>query len=271
MKKRGPGNADIGLLIGAVVIGFALGRWQDAARTQNRLDPFSSAVQTVLSPIAQPINRGMVATADFFTGVTSVGQLRAENRQLREAQQATALYTETVTRLQTELDQLRSVVNLAPTYQRQTIVAEIVAYLPQEKRISLNRGRQHGVRPGLAVVVGQNLVGMVQTVETSRSQVLLVTSASFMVGALNGSRNPPSAGIAQGGDGNTLNFTLFEPNMPLEIGDTVLTSGFGDRIPRGIVIGRVLQRNDSIELGTRRAVLDPAVSIGTIREVRIVL
>jgi cell shape-determining protein MreC len=49
----------------------------------------------------------------------------------------------------------------------------------------------------------------------------------------------------------------------------IVTSGLSPRIPYGLVIGRVISAEDDPDYGTRRATIDPALDIGTIREVQI--
>jgi len=83
------------------------------------------------------------------------------------------------------------------------------------------------------------------------------------------SRNPPPIGLFTGINASTLELTLYDPKAPVQIGDVIVTSGYGERIPGGIVIGKVIQVDDDEEFGTRKAMIDPSVSMGQVREVQI--
>jgi rod shape-determining protein MreC len=180
------------------------------------------------------------------------------------------LYSEQVTRLNREVDTLREMQNLPPIPGKSNLVTEISGYFPDVNRISLPVGQGEGVRAGMPVATPAGLFAIVQTVDRHSCQALLLTSPSVKVGAMDISRDPPSTGFLKGMDSRTFSFTLFEPKSQISVGDLIVTSGFGEHIPRGLVIGRVVAVEDSPELGLKRAQVDPAVEIGEVREVMVV-
>jgi len=248
-----------------VVLGAFLDGRQRAARAVNQVDPITATVRNVVGGPALAGGESAGFLQDLFEG----GRLRRENEALRAQINAAELYSETVDRLNREIDQLRRLQGLPSTPGQRAVSADIVGFFPSDNRITLSRGRSSGIRPGMPVIAADGLVGVVQTVEDSRSQALLLHSAALKIGAMDASRNPSPTGLLQGVDSSTVSFTLFDPKAPIEVGDLIVTSGFGERIPRGLVIGRVIQVEDIAELGTRRAMVDPAVNLGLIREVKV--
>jgi rod shape-determining protein MreC len=201
-------------------------------------------------------------TQDWGIGLFSGSELIAENRRLKDQLVAASTYTERIDDLNRQIENLRSMQNFGPLPGKTRIPATIVGFFRYENLVTINVGAKQGVTAGCPVVTAQGLLGTIQSVDKSSAQVLLLTNAGLTIGAIDISRKPAPAGLLR-----ALGVNFQDPQAPVEIGDTIATSGFSDKIPRGITIGRVILVEDSQELGTRRAVIDPAVSVGDVREV----
>ncbi|MEZ0326201.1 MAG: rod shape-determining protein MreC [Fimbriimonas sp.] len=252
------------LLVALCVAGFLLGRIQNAARGKGATDPFTSLVRSVFQPISGPIRSMTEGTSDWSIGVFSGSKLVAENRRLEAQVVAAGAYLEQVEALQREIDGLRTMQSFGPVPGKTRVPASIIGFFGYENLVTLNVGSAQGVGVGCPVVAPQGLLGTVQSVEPKRCQVFLLSNPGLTIGAIDISRKPAPAGLFR-----TLGVSFQDPQAPVEIGDTIVTSGFSERIPRGIVIGKVILVEDSQELGTRRAVIDPAVSLGDVREVHV--
>lgn len=255
-------------LIALCVLGVLVGRWQNASRSQARLDPVSRGVQSLVNPVAQSLDAAWNGFGDFFEGLGRAQTLVAENRRLRELARSAAQYTENEKRLTQKVDQLRKLMGYQPEPGRKRIAADIIRYFPHENKITISAGRAQGVTPNLAVVTADGLVGVVQVVEASRSQVLLVSSPIQKVGAV-ALRDPPQPGILRGETATRLLLDFVDTRTPLQVGDLVVTSGLSDTIPRGIEIGKIIQVEQDPDFGVRRAVVFPNVQMGQIREVMV--
>ena len=249
------------------MLGFLLGRLQSASRSAGSYDPIGAVVSRLVYPISEPLRIVAESSSDWFRGLGSGGSLIAENRALRARALAAELYDAQISRLERELEELRSLGGYPQPPGKVQIAASVTGYFPYENRISLNVGRNQGIKAGQPVVGPEGLVGIVQSVEASRCQALLITAASLRMGGLVIDRNPPVAGLISGGDGVTLAMSTEDVQAPIKIGDRIVTSGFSDQIPRGIPIGSVIQIEDRPEFGTRRVVVFPFMSVGNLREV----
>lgn len=266
-SSEGSGATDAILLLALLILGGVLGRWQNTSREKNRLDTISSALTTLVSPVSALAGGLANGSSDFSRGLFSAQRLSQENRTLRAKLAATALYTEQTNRLQREIVSLRSMVNLSPPKGTDPLAVDVLGFFPRENRITLSAGKNKGVVPGMPVVVGENLLAIVQTVDPVRCQALLITSPSQKVGALVLGHDPAPLGIASGLAPDRITLPIYEPKATVRIGDGVITSGFGERIPRGISIGRVSQVQDNEEFGTRNATVTPSADLGSVREV----
>ncbi|AIE85647.1 Rod shape-determining protein MreC [Fimbriimonas ginsengisoli Gsoil 348] len=257
------------MLILLIVTGVVLGRLQTASRTAGKVDPISAAIRSAVVPSSGPLNSLANSSGGFFSGIFSAGRLKAENQRLQALANAGALYTEQVQRLQGEIDRIRVLQGMGPIPGKTRVPADVIGYALYENRLTLNVGSRQGVQIGCPVESAEGLVGTVQVVEADRCQVLLLTSASLTLGAIDQSRNPPPAGLLRGENSSTLTLTFQDPKAPVEIGDHIVTSGFSDRIPRGILIGKVISVATDEQFGSLRAKVDPAVSVGNLREVHV--
>ncbi len=178
-----------------------------------------------------------------------------------------SLYSETITRLEKEVDSFRKLSDLEPTYQHEKVVASIDGYFPQQNRITIAAGRDKGIKEGMPAVCAQGLIGRVQTVGLKDCQVILLTSSLVQFGAIAQGHTPPPAGLISGENTATLILKFANPVVPVSTGDVITTSGFSKGVPKGIVIGRVLSAESLPEMGSSRARVFPAVNIGDLREV----
>jgi rod shape-determining protein MreC len=233
------------------------------------MDPVTETVQTLTKPVSIPTDALFEGVGDFSFGLFKARRLAVENRRLYDRLASIALYAETTERLERDIDSLRKQLRLPSRPGKVKVPADVVGYIPRDNRLTINVGSKSGVRPGLPVVGAAGLIGTVQTVSPSTSQVLLLTSHGLTIGAIVLNRNPSPAGLLRGEDSSTLSLSFNDPKATVQIGDTIASSGLSEFIPRGIPIGRVIQVIDDEAFGERRAVVDPFVVVGELKEVTV--
>jgi rod shape-determining protein MreC len=142
--------------------------------------------------------------------------------------------------------------------------------------VTLDVGTRDGVAEDMTVINGDGLVGRVVQAGRSTSTVLLITDGASAVGArLEGSRE---IGVADGGsgflgDGAPLRFELMSADARVKEGDRVVTLGSHDGTPfvPGVPVGTVTEVEKTPGAITRTADLEPAVDIGTLDVVGVVV
>jgi len=246
-------------LVAAAII---LSIFQKNARGNGGISFIDQGIRLACSPIASVSSNLVGGVQTFFTGAIHSSHLQDENLRLKRELANLSMYADTEKRLQREVDTLRVEMGLDKTYGREKVVANISGYFPQQNRITLDVGRNKGIKEGMPAVCAHGLVGKVQTVGVNDCQVLLVTSAAMQLGAIAPKYNPPAAGLLYGENSSTLVMKFLSPDVPVTSGDIITTSGFSTQIPRGIVIGRVLSAESLPELGSSRARIFPAVNVG---------
>ena len=254
-------------MLGLCALGPVLGGVQNRARANGRVDPLTQTIRGAVDPLAPPLIAASNASGGFFHGLVHARGLSEENARLRAEMATVALYQEQIGRLEREIRSLRKVTGYGEFSGKTKVAADVVGFAAYENRITLSVGRNQGVRPGMPVVAAEGLLGVVQTVASERCDALLLTSVGLKIGAVDMTRNPAPAGLLKGEKSSTLSLEFQDPKAPVEIGDTIVTAGFSERIPRGIPIGKVIQVQNDEAFGILRALVDPNASIGDVREV----
>lgn len=266
MRRTGSPLRDWIALALFIAVGIFAGRAQTAARDAGRFDYIDGTIQRLVLPSSKGLSNLFDTVSDFGSGMFQAPSLKRELARLKAENQAAALYQERVDLLSSQIEELRALNGLGKSPGRIRIPASIVGYVPRDAKITIDVGTEQGVVAGLAVVMPEGLVGVVAAAGTSASQVALVTTARLKIGAMI-QRSSPSVGLIEGSGGTLLSIELNDPKADAKAGDLVVTSGLSEKIPRGIIIGRVVSVEDVPEFGQKKAIVFPTVNIGKAREV----
>lgn len=194
-----------------------------------------------------PIQRaGRWLTSPFrstWRGIVEYDDLQRENEELRDRLDQLEGDAIREQNAQEELDRLNEQLDIGFTGKLRTQVARVTAGPYSNFRnytVTIDRGRDRGVKKGMPVVTSAGLVGRVRTVSRSRSVVQLATDPDFVLGVRLASSQ--EIGIGHGG-GDTDRFVVdkgINLEDPVRRGEAVLTSGLDDAImPPDLPIGIV--------------------------------
>ncbi|MEP0765248.1 MAG: rod shape-determining protein MreC [Fimbriimonadia bacterium] len=252
---------DWALLVLLVLVSFMLANDRGIVS-----EPMSRVVRSVLLPVHAVVNSTYLAATDALLGLRQGSTLRAEVRELRaKAEEAEALRLR-LRELELENERLRSIVETLPSLSPGSVAASVIGYYPLESTATLSVGSRHGVRVGAAVVAPKGLVGVVEQVDASTCRVLLNTSDRFAVGARLAGTDSRAAGVARGTGGPNLLLDHLSEAAIVRMGERVVTSGIGQRYPKGILIGTVVRVWRDPAYGFVRAWVAPAVRPDTVEE-----
>lgn len=164
-----------------------------------------------------------------------VVRLTAANADLKELEQENI-------KLRAQLDFAAS--TDAPSLLANVISQNLVFDIKQDDQdIVIDRGANDGVTVG-AGVIDENgvIIGKVAEVRPTLARVCLTTSRNCQLPATiqNDTR---TIGLTEGDKGLTIKMTYIPQSETIVPGDTVITSGLGGEIPRGLLIGEVSQVN----------------------------
>lgn len=247
------------------MVGIFAGQLQTKLRNTGRTDLISTVARFGINIPARLVTTVANSVGDFFIGIIHSGQLTEENRRLRAIAEAEAAYNTRLNDLESHLDQLVKLQHFEVPG-RKRIPARIIGVFPDENRATLSAGSSEGIVAGIPVIAGDGLLGTIQTVDSHTSQVAFVWSPlPYKIGAIVAGK-PGVAGLLHGESSDALILDL-GINATVQTGDLVVTSGFSEKIPPGLPIGRVVQVQQDRDFGTTRAQVFPNVQLGDVQEV----
>jgi len=135
--------------------------------------------------------------------------------------------------------------------------------------VLIDRGRSEGVLSGMPVVTDRGVVGLVTATAPHAGRTLLVLDAQSAVdGIVQRSR---ARGIVRGQGTDRLAFEFYVRGDDVQVGDTIITSGFGGVYPKGLRLGDVVEVHAEPSRLLHQAVLRPAVDFGRLEQVFVML
>lgn len=114
--------------------------------------------------------------------------------------------------------------------------------------ISLNKGSRQGVKPDMGIISPEGVVGVITNVSPNYSTGLSLLNKRLSIPAKITTNNNFGALTWDGEHYNTADLKEIPFHVMVNVGDTVVTSGYSNIFPEGIMIGTIKSYN--VESGT---------------------
>ncbi len=124
--------------------------------------------------------------------------------------------------------------------------------------IILDKGARDGIEKEMAVTSPQGVVGVVQEVSDNFAYVLPVLNRNSRINAIVSPLNQVGTIVWEGTDPETALLENIPQHLEINIGDSVLTSGYSRIFPRGLFIGSVKE----VSSGNNASFLTIKVKLG---------
>lgn len=205
--------------------------------------------------------------AGFFETIDEWRTLYTENQRLKANLQENAKLAARIKELELENEKLRKMLEIEADMSQYTLLAaQVISRSPDRwyQQVTINRGKKHGVEANMAVITTEGLIGRVKSVSQFTSQVELLSDVhrTMHISAIvQGEEH--IFGVIEGYDleRGLLLFQMVPKETPLKEGQTVITSGLGGIMPRGLYIGQVVEVvPDQYDL-TQSALVEPAADL----------
>jgi rod shape-determining protein MreC len=250
------------------------------------LAPFENLLHYVLDPLQRVTSGLFDFSGTLFQSVREVRALRTEAEELQARVDALTVENIRLREYEAEVQQLRNMLNFVSEYpvaaplgadvvSRQACetfpCGEVIGTDPNPylRYITINVGASQGVEVGMPVVTGgAALVGRVVQVRPRTSQVQLLNDVDSAVSAL--LQRTRSTGLVVGEPQGTLRMDYVAQDEDVQEGDIVLTSGLGGVMPKGLVVGQVVQVEDVEYELFQPIVVRPAVDFSRIELVLVI-
>lgn len=129
------------------------------------------------------------------------------------------------------------------------------------RNIIIDKGEKDGVKIGAGVISGQGfIVGKVREVKNESAEICLITNSGCKL-AVSAQNKDKTSGIVQGEMGLTTKMEFIPQTEEVNVGDTIITSGLEENIPRGLIVGRVSAVNKENNELWQSATIEPLVDL----------
>lgn len=227
---------------------------------------YADAIRAALALVAYPIQQAARLPVMAVEGVAqyfgSQSRLRAENAELRAKLLASSLDAQRYESAAAEASNLRRLIGAAERLERQSIPAEILytGRDPYARKVILDRGTQHGVRPGSPVVDEAGVVGQLTRAHAFVSEVTLVTDKGQAI-PVQVLRNGLRAIAFGDGASGLLELRYMSANADVESGDLLVTSGLDGTYPAGLPVASVVRVERDAAYTFARVLAQPAAGV----------
>jgi rod shape-determining protein MreC len=114
--------------------------------------------------------------------------------------------------------------------------------------ITLNKGSRHGIKPDMGIICSDGVVGVITDVSPNYSTGLSMLNKRLSIPAKITKNNYFGSLVWDGEHYNTADLKEIPFNVMVEVGDTVITSGYSTVFPEGIRIGTI--KKVDVQTGT---------------------
>ncbi len=254
------------LVVSLVILSLVIITLDYRESDKGPLESAGSALFSVVAPMQDAVATAFRPVGAFFSGLTHIGSLQSENRDLTRQIETLKAQNSQVANLTRQLDELQKLLVLKTQLNLQQslgahVIGESVGNF--EWSITIDRGSSDGVRLDEPVVSGEGLVGHVDRVTSCCSVVQLMIDPRSAVAARLVTTG--DTGLVVGRRNQDMGMDLVSPEIEVAPGEQVVTSGYqGGLYPPGIVIGSVSHVYTDPASLSKRIQVRPAVDFSSL-------
>ncbi len=221
----------------------------------------------LFAPIRKSISSAALYLGDQAVFFSSLRRLARENKELEKEVWRLENELKEMEKMARENKELRRLLSLSVQGKRNIISAEILGWdsLSSGGLYLINAGSSKGVKVGMPVVYEGFLIGQVWKTEAGSSYVRVTYHPSFRTSAVSSRLGEESLGLVHGFMPGKLVMKDIYSAVSLEVGDEIVTSGKEEKIPAGLVLGKVCEVQESSVL--KEAIISLPVHIRSLNEV----
>ena len=205
--------------------------------------------------------------ASPVSDVRQLLDISKENQRLRQQNFLLQLQNSQLIESYQENLRLRQLIGLAPYQEYNGLPAKVIGHGSQVglNSILFDIGSEKGIKPNMAIVAAEGLVGKVVAVTEKHSTGQILLDRNFRVAAR--VQRSRVEGMFLCVNGTVSKFEGATQRADVKVGDTIITSGMNSMFPPGIKIGVVTQVRDT-DMGLfEEVIVRPNVKFDKLEEV----
>lgn len=223
----------------------------------------------MVTPLEKMLVRTQTTTRDIWHNYFYLRGVRAENRALKEQIEQMSLERVRISQDADQARRLQSLLAFKEQFISKTVAAQVIGSSGSElsRSVYIDKGEHDGIKPDMAVITADGIVGKVLRVYGSTSQVLLIDDQTSGVGAILDKTR--LQGILRGTPSGEVVLEKVMSDETVPPGELVLTSGGDGIFPKGLTVGRVAKVNPGSDLFLNIRVR-PTANLSRLEEVLVV-
>ena len=239
------------------------------------LTPAREFLLRALAPVQTTVSSLASQVEDVTSTARDLRTLRERNAELQKNIDSLIIENVQLNEIEAENANLRRLLNFAQRhpffeFRGAEVVARVIGSDPGNLSdyLLISLGKDHGMKEGMPVVTERGLVGRIEHVFGTSSQVLLLTDPASAVNAL--IQSSCLTGMVQGQVGGGLEIDYIPQDATVTPGEIVVTSGLGGSFPRNLVIGQITHVYQQDYEMFQRAVVRPSVNFDQLEQVLVI-
>ncbi len=206
----------------------------------NHLERVRSALSVVIYPLQYVVSLPF-RTSDWLSDLSRTREeLFSDRERLQKENLELQARLQKFEALEAENVRLRGLLDSSFSIGDRVLVAELIAVDldPFRQQVLINKGSRSGIYIGQPVLDANAVMGQVTHVTPNTATVLLITDAQHAL-PIQVNRNGLRTIAFGTGFINRLELPQLPNNAEIEVGDLLVTSGFGGHFPAGYPVARV--------------------------------
>ncbi len=227
--------------------------------------PAEAIIAKALSPVLSSFYSAGSYLRAAYGNQTAASDLSDEVKRLNNEVKRLTIENGRLKSVEEENRILREYLKFSKENKSNFVLANIVAHRglnpdSLNQGVIIDKGERDGVKDGAAVISEGAIIGKVVASKDSISEICLITAEGCKLAAAIQNTDKTS-GIIKGDMGLTIKMEFIPQTDEIKVGDTVVTSGLEENIPRGLVIGKVVKVNKENNELWQSATIEPLVKL----------
>jgi len=243
-------------------------------RGVNLAGSIRGSVATIFSPVETLFSRLFSPIGNFAGDIRNIGQANEKiddlNKEIQLLKSKEILDEDTVG----QLNQLKNILDLAGRGGYKVVAAKVInrgSSATFKETITIDVGSSSGISRNMTVISDGGLVGVVKSVSSDTSVVLLMNDPSFKMGVrIAGTQ---SIGVLSGQGGNSYLLQLLDATGEIKLGDKLVARGSDGGRPfvPGVPVGTVVEVQSNSSSITQNADVTASANLDRIGIVAVVV
>ena len=222
-----------------------------------------------VTPLEKALSWAQTSSGAIWHNYFYLRGVRAENRELKQQIERMRIEQARITQDADQAHRLQVLLGFKEQFISKTVAAQVIGGTGSElsRSVYIDKGERDGVKPDMAVLTKDGVVGKVLRVYRSTSLVLLIDDQTSGVGSI--LEKSRLQGILRGTPSGAVVLEKVMSDETVPVGEQVLTSGGDGIFPKGLNVGTVTKVSTGNDLFLNIHVR-PAADLNRLEEVLVV-